>query len=122
MVGGAHPDTLLVGVQNTSVGSAHNTTAVGDAHRPPVSKAHMASQTESSGTAGPRASRSPTQTGGIEGPWEAPSYIPKQSPTLRQKVEMNRKGSTFTPVTSPLTKAAPLQEHRKGHMAKWPKP
>ena len=43
MVGGAHPDTPLVGVpKNTSVGSAHNTTPVGDAHRPPVSKVHMA--------------------------------------------------------------------------------
>ena len=57
MVGGAHPDTPLVGVpKNTSVGSAHNTTPVEDAHRPPVSKAHMASQTDSGGTAGPHAS------------------------------------------------------------------
>ena len=63
-VGGAHPDTPLVGVENTRpVGSNHNTTLVRDAHSPtpvgdahtcpvgdthshPVSKANRASQTE----------------------------------------------------------------------------
>ena len=63
-VGDGHPDTPLVGVENTTpVGSAHNTTPVGDAHNPtpvgdahtcpvgdthshPVSKANRASQTE----------------------------------------------------------------------------
>ena len=69
MVGGAHPDTPFVGVQNTTaVGSAHNTPPVGEAHKPPVSKAHMASQTELSGTAGPRASMSPAQNGQDWGP------------------------------------------------------
>ena len=43
MVGGAHPDTPFVGVQNTTpVGSAHNPTPVGEAHNPPDSKAHIA--------------------------------------------------------------------------------
>ena len=119
MVGGAHPDTPLVGVQNTTpVGSAHNTTPVGEAHKPPVSKAHMASQTESAGTAGPRASMSPAQTSRIEGPRDAPSYIPNQSPTPHRKLELRRKGPTFVPVISPLTKAAPLRNHRKGQAAK----
>ena len=67
MVGGAHPDTSFVGVQNTtSVGSSHNITPVGEAHKPPVTKAHMASQTELAGTAGPRASMSPARMGRIE--------------------------------------------------------
>ena len=119
MVGGAHPDTPLVGVQNTTpVGSARNTTPVGEAHKPPVSKAHMASQTESAGTAGPRASMSPAQTSRIEGPRDAPSYVPNQSPTPHRKLELRRKGPTFVPVISPLTKAAPLRNHRKGQAAK----
>ena len=119
MVGGAHPDTPLVGVQNTTpVGSTHNTTPVGEAHKPPVSKAHMASQTESAGTAGPRASMSPAQTSRIEGPRDAPSYIPNQSPTPRRKLELRRKGPSFVPVISPLTKAAPLRNHRIGQVAK----
>ena len=93
MVGGAYPDTPLVGVQNTTpVGSAHNTTPVGEAHKPPVSKA--------------------------KGPRDAPSYIPNQSPTPRRKLELRRKGPTFVPVISPLTKAAPLRNHRKGQAAK----
>ena len=119
MVGGAHPDTPFDGVQNTTpVGTAHNTTPVGEAHKPPVSKAHMASQTESAGTAGPRASMSPAQTSRIEGPRDAPSYIPNQSPTPGRKLELRRKGPTFVPVISPLTKAAPLRKHRKGQVAK----
>ena len=86
MVGGAHPYTSLVGVQNTTpVGSAHNTTPVREAHRSPVSKAHMAPQKEFAGRGGPCASLSPVQTGRINGPQDAPSYIPKQSPTLRWK-------------------------------------
>ena len=120
MVGGAHPDTP-VGVQNTTpVGSAH-ITPVGEAHNPPVSKAHMASQTELAGTAGPRASMSPAQMGRIEGPRDAPSYIPNQSPTPRRKLELSRKGPSFVPVISPMTKAAPLRKHRKGQVAKQPK-
>ena len=78
MVGGAHPDTHLVCVQNTTpvgsahnttpVGSAHNSTPVGDAHNPTaVGNAHtssvptvnMASQTENGNTSGPYASVSP---------------------------------------------------------------
>ena len=97
IVGGAHPDTPLVGVQNTTpVGSAHNTTPVGEAHKPPVLKAHMALQTESAGTAGPRASMSPAQTSRIEGPRDAPSYIPNQSPTPRWKLELRRKGQPLS--------------------------
>ena len=119
MVGGAHPDTALVGVQNTTpVGSAHNTTPVGEAHKPHFSKAHMASLTAFAGTAGPRASMSPAQTGRIEGPRDAPSYIPNQSPTPRWKLELRREGPTFVPVTSPLTKTAPLRKHRKDQVAK----
>ena len=119
MVGGAHPDTPFVGVQNTTpVGSAHSTTPVGEAHNPPVSKAHMASPTELAGTAGPHASMSPAQMGRIDGPREAPSYIPNQSPTPRWKLELSRKGPTFVPVISPMTKAAPLHKHRKGQVAK----
>ena len=35
LMGDAHPDTSVDGVQNTiSVGSAHNSTPVGDAHNP----------------------------------------------------------------------------------------
>ena len=123
MVGGAHPDTPLVGVQkNTSAGSAHNTTPVGDAHRPAVSKAHMASQTDSGGIAGPHASMPPAQTDRIEGPRDAPSYIPNQSATPHKKVELRRKGPTFIPVTSPMTKPAALRPHRKSHQAKLTKP
>ena len=123
MVGGAHPDTPLVGVpKNTSVGSAHNTTPVGDAHRPPVPKAHMASQTDSGGTAGPHASMPPAQIDRIEGPRDAPSYIPSQSATPHKKVELRRKGPTFIPVTSPMTKPAALRQHRKSHQAKLNKP
>ena len=103
------------------VGSAHNTTPVGEAHEPPVSKAHMASQTELPGTAGPRASMSPAQMGRIEGPRDAPSYIPNQSPTPRRKLELSRKGPTFVLVILPMTKAAPLRSHRKGQVAKQPK-
>ena len=122
MVGGAHPDTPFDGVQNTTpVGSAHNTTPVGEAHKPPVSKAHMASQAELAGTSGPRASMSPAQMGRIEGPRDAPSYIPNQSLTPRRKLELSRKGPTFVPVISPMTKAAPLRNHRKGQEAKQPK-
>ena len=44
MVCGAHPDILLVGIQNTiSLGRAHKTAPVGNAHRPSVSKANIAS-------------------------------------------------------------------------------
>ena len=119
MVGSAHPDTPLVGVQNTTpMGNAHNATTVGEAHRPPVPKAHMASQTEFAGTAGPCVSMSPAQTGRIEGPQDAPSHIPNQSPTPRRKLELRRKGPTFVPVISSLTKAAPLRKHRKGQVAK----
>ena len=92
MLGGTHPD-IAVSVQNnntTSVGGAHNigvhnTTSVGsthkknpviNAHRPSVSKANTASNTETGGPAGPRASVSPTQLKSIEGPRDAPSYIP----------------------------------------------
>ena len=122
MVEGAHPDTPFVGVQNiTPVGSAHNTTRVGEAHKPLVSKAHMASQTELADTAGPRSSMSPAQMGRIEGPRDAPSYIPDQSPTPRQKLELRRKGPTFVPVISPMTKAAPFRKHRKGQVARQPK-
>ena len=67
MVGSAHPDTPLVGVQNTTpVGSANNTTPVGETHRPPVSKAHMASQTEFAGTAGPRARQSASEANPVK--------------------------------------------------------
>ena len=141
-MGGAHPDTSIGGVKNTtsvgsahnpstvgdahtrpvSVGSAHKTTPVGDAHRPPVPKAHMASQTDSGGTAGPHASMPPAQIDRIEGPRDAPSYIPNQSATPHKKVELRRKGPTFIPVTSPMTKPAALRPHRKSHQAKLNKP
>ena len=100
MVGGAHPDTTVDGVQNTttedgvnnttSVGSAHNPTPVGSAHkrtpvgyanRPFVSEANMASQTETGGPAGPHASVSPTQVDRIEGPG-MPPYTSQNSPKL----------------------------------------
>ena len=90
MVGGAHPDTPLVGVQNTTpvgsahnttpVGSAHNSTPVGDAHNPTsvgdssVSTANMASQTENGNISGPYASMSP-QLLRAKRPTDAPSYI-----------------------------------------------
>ena len=96
MVGGAHPDTPLVGVQNTTrvgsahnttpVGSAHNSTPVGDAHNPTsvgdssVSMANMASQTENGNTSGPYASVSP-QLLNSKRPTDAPSYIYRQSTT-----------------------------------------
>ena len=69
MVGGTHPDTSVDSVQNTtsvgsahstSVGDAHNLNSGGDAHRCPVSKANMASQTENGGASGPYASVSPS--------------------------------------------------------------
>ena len=66
-------------------------------------------------------SMSPAQMGRIEGPRDAPSYIPNQSPTPRRKLELSRKGPSFVPVISPMTKAAPLRNHRKGQMAKQPK-
>ena len=116
-VGSAHN----IGVHNTtSVGSTHNTTPVGDAHRPSISKANTASNTEAGGPASPRASVSPTQLNRIEGPRDAPSYIPKASQTPRPKVQL-RRGPTFVPVTSPITKAAGIQKSRKGHMTKQPK-
>ena len=78
MLGGAHPDTTVDGVQNTttedgvnnntSVGSAHISTPVGDAHNPTsvgdaytssVSTANMVSQTDNGNTSGPYASVSP---------------------------------------------------------------
>ena len=131
MVGGAHPDTPLVGVQNTTpVGSAHNTTpvgsahnstpvedahnptSVGDAHTSSVSTANMASQTENGNTSGPYASVSP-QLLRAQRPTDAPSYIYRQSPTPKKKVELNRKGPSSIPVTSPITKSAELRNHRK---------
>ena len=119
---GVHNTTSVGSSHNTTpVGDAHNTTPVGEAHKLPVLKAHMASQTELKGTAGPRASMSPAQMGRIEGPRDAPSYIPNQSPTPRRKLELSRKGPSFVPVISPMTKAAPLRNHRKGQMAKQPK-
>ena len=119
---GVHNTTSVGSSHNTTpVGDAHNTTPVGEAHKLPVLKAHMASQTELKGTAGPRASMSPAQMGRIEGPRDAPSYIPNQSPTPRRKLELSRKGPSFVPVISPMTKAAPLRNHRRGQMAKQPK-
>ena len=38
-----------------------------------------------------------------------------------QELELSRKGPSFVPVISPMTKAAPLRNHRKGQMAKQPK-
>ena len=115
---GVHNTTYVGSTHNTTpVGDDHNTTPVGEALKPPVSKAHMASQTELAGTAGPHASMSPAQMGRIEGPRDAPSYIP----TPRRKLELSRRGPTFVPVISPMTKAAPLPNHRKGQVAKQPK-
>ena len=139
MVGGAHPDTTVDGVQNTtiedgvnntSVGSAHNSipvgsahnsnpvgdthnpTSVGDAHASSVSTANMASQTEHGNTSGPYASVSP-QLHKAKRPTDAPSYIYRQSPNPKKKVELNRKGPSSIPVTSPITKPAELRNHRK---------
>ena len=90
MVGGAHPDTPLIGVQNTPVGSAHittpvgsahnstpvgdahNPTSVGDAHTSSVSTANTASQTENGNTYGPYESVSP-QLLKAKRPTDAPS-------------------------------------------------
>ena len=136
----AHPDTTVDGVQNTttedgvnsntsvgsahnsiSVGSAHNSTLVGDAHNPnfvgdahtsSVSTANMASQTENGNTSGPYASVSP-QLHKAKHPTDAPSYICRQSPNPKKKVELNRKGPSSVPVTSPITKPAELRNHRK---------
>ena len=124
MVGGAHPDTPLVGVQNTTpvgsahnttpVGSAHNSTPVGDAHNPTfvgdsaVSTANMASQTDNGNTSGPYASVSPHLLKA-----KHPSYIYRQSTTPKKKVELNRKGPSSIPVTSPITKPAELRNHKK---------
>ena len=139
MVGGAHRDTTVDGVQNTttedgvnntsvgnahnsiSVGSAHNSTPVGDAHNPTsvgdaptssVSTANMASQTEHGNISGPYASVSP-QLQKAKRPTDAPSYIYRQSPNPKKKVELNRKGPSSIPVTSPITKPAELRNHRK---------
>ena len=146
MVGGAHPDTTVDGVQNTStedgvnnntsvgsahnsisvgsahkstpVGYAHNPTSVGDAHTSSVSMANMASQTEHGNTSGPYASVSP-QLHKAKRPTDAPSYIYiyiyiyRQSPNPKKKVELNRKGPSNIPVTSPITKPAELRNHRK---------
>ena len=139
MVDGAHRDTTVDGVQNTttedgvnntsvgnahnsiSVGSAHNSTPVGDAHNPTsvgdaptssVSTANMASQTEHGNTSGPYASVSP-QLHKAKRPTDAPSYIYRQSPNPKKKVELNRKGPSSIPVTSPITKPAELRNHRK---------
>ena len=138
----AHPDTSTDGVQtntpspvgsihnpnNTiSVGSAHNPAPVGDAHKPanvgdahthPVSTANMASQTENGSTPGPKASVSPLQLHKAKRPTDAPSYIYKQSPNPKKKVELNRKGPNSTPVTYPITKPAELRNHRRCHTAK----
>ena len=137
--GGAHRDTTVDGVQNTttedgvnntsvgnahnsiSVGSAQNSTPVGDAHNPTsvgdaptssVSTANMASQTEHGNTSGPYASVSP-QLHKAKRPTDAPSYIYRQSPNPKKKVELNRKGPSSIPVTSPITKPAELRNHRK---------
>ena len=121
-MGGAHPDTSVDGVNNTtSVGSAHNSTPVGDAHNPstvgdvhtrPVSMANVASQTDNGNTPGPYASVS-TQLLKAKRPTDAPSYIYKQSPNPKKKVELNRKGPSSIPVTSPNTKPAERWNHRK---------
>ena len=59
---GVHNTTSVGSTHNTNpVGDAHNTTPVGEAHKPPVLKAHMASQTELEGTTGPLASMSPAK-------------------------------------------------------------
>ena len=80
MVGGAHPDTPLVGVQNTTpVGSTHNTTPVGEAHKPPVSKAHMASQSLQAQLAHVLACLQPKQAG-----LRALGMPPHTSPTSLQ--------------------------------------
>ena len=137
MVGGAHRDTTVDGVQNTTtedsvnntsvgnahnsiyVGSAHNSTPVGDAHNPTsvgdaptssVSTANMASQTEHGNTSGPYASVSP-QLHKAKRPKR--SYIYRQSPNPKKKVELNRKGPSSIPVTSPITKPAELRNHKK---------
>ena len=122
LMGGAHPDTSVDGVKNTTaVGSAHNSTPVEDAHNPstvgdahtrPVSMANMASQTENGNTPGPYASVSP-QLLKAKHPTDAPSYIYKQSPNPKKKVELNRKGPSSIPVTSPITKPAERRNHRK---------
>ena len=121
MVGSTHLDTSVDGVQNTtfvgsahstSVGDAHNLNSVGDAHRCPVSKANMASQTESGGASGPYTSVSPSQMLGTKRPTIAPSYVPNQLPNPKKKVELNRKGASSAPVTSPITKPAGLRKNR----------
>ena len=124
LMGGAHPNSSVDGVKNTtSVGSAHNSTPVGDAHNPstvgdahtrPVSMANMASQTENGNTPGPYVSVSP-QLLKAKHPTDAPSYIYKQSPNPKMKVELNRKGPSSIPVTSPITKPAELRNHRKNN-------
>ena len=77
-----------------------------------VSTANMASQTENGNTSGPYASVSP-QLLRAQRPTDAPSYIYRQSPTPKKKVELNRKGPSSIPVTSPITKSAELRNHRK---------
>ena len=139
MVGASHPDATVDGVQNTttedgvnnnfsvgsahnsiSVGSAHNSTpvgyahnptSVGDAHTSSVSTANIASETEHGNTSGPYASVSP-QLHKAKRPTDAPSYIYRQSPNPKKKVELNRKGPSNIPVTSPITKPAELRNHR----------
>ena len=121
LMGDAHPDTPVDGVQNTiSVGSAHNSTPGGDAHNPTslgdantssVSTANVASQTENGNTSGPYASVSP-QLLKAKRPTDAPSYIHRQSPNPKKK-ELNRKGPSSIPVTFPITKPAELRDHRK---------
>ena len=97
-VGGAHPETSLVGVQNTTpVGSAHNTTPEREASRSPVSKAHMAPQTDFAGRAGPCASLSPVQTDRIKGPRDAPAYNPQTVSNSALEVVIQEEGANLCP-------------------------
>ena len=114
-----HLNTSRDGTQTTAtVGSTHSPIAVGEAHGPPVSKAHMASQTEAGSTLWTCTSVSPTQTKTIKSPENSPAYVSRQSPYPWKKVNLNRKGPSFVSVTSPLTKAAGMRKQRKGHTAK----
>ena len=111
LVGGAHPDTSVYGVQNTtSVGSAHNTSvgdahnlnSVGDAHRCPVFKANVASQTGDGRASGPYASVSPSRMLGTKRPANVPSYVPNQLPSPKKEGGAKQEGCKQYPGDIPI--------------------
>ena len=126
MVGGAHPDTPFVGVQNTTRGKCPQHYPCGRGPQTPIRRPTCPNRQSLQAQLAHVLACLQPKWAGLRGTRDALSYIPNQSPTPRRKLELSRKelsrkGPTFVPVISPMTKAAPLLKHRKGQMVKQPK-